>query len=82
MDFGAKINKLTRIPELLNRKKRAENKGKKKDDESSDRPPFPLKDKPSLKKPGLSTSSKPKQKQKPDAKSIKEGIGKRIDVLV
>lgn len=82
MDFGAKINKLTRIPELLNRKKKAEKKGKKKDDESSDRPPFTLKDKPAFKKTGLSTSSKPKKKQKSDAKSIKEGIGKRIDVLV
>lgn len=81
MNLVTKIAKLTRLPQILERKREAERDSKKKRDDSYDGPPFPLKDKPSFKKPRPKTfpkSSKPTS----EPKSAKDGIGERIDLTV
>lgn len=83
MDIVTKIAKLTRIPHLLQRKREVEKNARKKKDESGERPPFPLKEKPAFKKshpPNLPKSSSKSLPELP--KAAKKGIGERIDLTI
>lgn len=80
MNLVTKIAKLTRLPQILERKRKAERDSKKKKDESYDGPPFPLKEKPPFKKPRPQSITKnPNQNVEPP-KTAKDGIGKNIDL--
>ncbi len=74
------INRLTKLPHLLNKKREAE-KGSKKNKKDQDAPPFPPEDKSFLKKSDLKKLEKPK-KREGKAKSADESVGSNLDLTI
>lgn len=82
MALISKISKLNRIPQLLNKKREAEREEKRKREESSDRPPFPFNHRPSINRPQPSVRSRTEAIKEQTAKSLRQGIGRRVDLFV
>jgi len=82
MTLTSKISRLSRIPQLLNKRREAEEEEKRKRDDSSERPPFPFNGQPNFNRPKPNSRSRSEAISQQTAKSIKEGIGRRIDVFV
>ena len=75
------INRLTKLPHLLNKKRDAEEKAKKNRQEKEESPPFPPEDKPFLKKSGLNKLKK-SQKKEGNPKSADDNVGSNLDLTV
>jgi len=73
------INRLTKLPHLLNKKREARRESKKKKDE--DTPPFPPEDKAFLKKSKLKNLENP-QKKDGNPKSSDDNVGSNLDLTV
>lgn len=74
------INRLTKLPHLLNKKREAEERSKK-NKQDQDAPPFPPDDKSFLKKSDLKKLEKP-QKKETNPKSADDRVGSNLDLTV
>lgn len=74
------INRLTKLPHLLNKKREAEEKARKEKKEEES-PPFPPEDKTFLKKSGLNKLKK-SQKKEGNPKSADDNVGSNLDLTV
>ena len=83
MALISKISRLNRIPQLLNKKRDAERDAKNRE-RSSEHPDFSLNERPNMKRPDPSTSprSRAEAVKLQTAKSLREGIGRHVDVFV
>lgn len=84
MALISKISRLGRIPQLLNKKRDAERDANQQRERSSDQPVFTLNGYSTAKRPETAKTQRTKAESfnLQTAKSLREGIGRRVDVFV
>ncbi|REL38665.1 hypothetical protein DYD21_01570 [Rhodohalobacter sp. SW132] len=79
MALISKISRLNRIPELLNKKRDAERDAKQRRENDARRPVFSLNERPSRKRSQEISGAEVFRIQ--TAKSLREGIGRNVDLF-
>lgn len=83
MALISKISRLNRIPQLLNKKRDAERDAKQQRERASDQQSFSLNDRPAIKRPERCFASKQAEAVRMQtAKSLRQGIGRHVDLFV
>lgn len=77
-----RIAELARIPEIHKKKRESQLLQKKRQKESEERPPFPLKGKPCFRKPKTGIFRPQAQKKTPQPPSADDGVGDQLDLKV
>lgn len=82
MALISKISRLDKIPQILNKKRDAERDAKQQREQTSDQSSFTLKDQPVNHPRPSSINNQAEAERKHTAKSLRKGIGRRVDLFV